>query len=74
MMNKTLEYYLSLPYSIEIIPDEEAWFVRIKELPGCMTEVEAWDDIRSAIEDAKRLWLEVSLEHGDPIPEPEAVR
>jgi antitoxin HicB len=74
MMNKTLEYYLSLPYSIEIIPDEGAWFVRIKELPGCMTEVEEWDDIRPAIEDAKRLWLEVSLEHGDPIPEPEGVR
>lgn len=74
MMDKTLDYYLSLPYTIEIIPDEGAWFVQIKELPGCMTEVDEWDEILPAIEDAKRLWLEVSLEHGDPIPEPAGVR
>ena len=74
MMDKTLDYYLSLPYTIEIIPDEGAWFVQIKELPGCMTEVDEWDEILPAIEDAKRLWLQVSLEHGDPIPEPVGVR
>lgn len=69
-MTKTLDYYLSLPYTIEIIPDDEAWFVRIKELPGCMTEVDEWDDIRPMIDDIKRLWLESALEHGQPIPEP----
>ncbi|MBZ0319398.1 MAG: type II toxin-antitoxin system HicB family antitoxin [Anaerolineae bacterium] len=69
-MNKTLAHYMSLPYTIEIIPDEGAWFVRIKELKGCMTEVDEWDEILPMIEDAKRLWLEVALEHGDPIPEP----
>lgn len=65
-----LSYYLALPYSIEIIPDDGAWFARVKELVGCMTEVDTWDEILPALEDAKRLWLEVSLEHGDPIPEP----
>lgn len=33
-MTKTLDYYLSLPYTIEIIPDDGAWFVQIKELLG----------------------------------------
>jgi hypothetical protein len=46
-----LEDYLSLPYTIEIIPDDGAWFAQIKELPGCMTEVDAWNDILPAIED-----------------------
>ncbi|MBZ0278183.1 MAG: type II toxin-antitoxin system HicB family antitoxin [Anaerolineae bacterium] len=73
-MTKTLEYYLSLPYTIEVIPDDGAWFARIKELPGCMTEVDEWDEILPAIEDAKRLWLEVSLEHHDLIPEPVAIK
>lgn len=73
-MNKTLDYYLTLPYTIEIIPDDGAWFAHIKELPGCMTEVDEWDEILPAIEDAKRLWLEVSLDHGDPIPEPIPVK
>ena len=73
-MNKTLEYYLALPYTIEVIPDDGAWFASIKELPGCMTEVDEWEEILPAIEDAKRLWLEVSLEHGDKIPEPLGVK
>ena len=69
-MMKTLEEYLALPYTIEVIPDDGAWFVRIKELPGCMTEVDEWEEILPAIEEAKHLWLEVALERGRPIPEP----
>jgi len=68
--NEALAHYLSLPYAIEIIPDGEAWFVQIKELPGCMTEVDEWEQIRPMIEDAKRLWIEAALAHGQPIPEP----
>jgi len=69
-MAKTLEDYMALPYTIEIIPDDGAWFVQIKELSGCMTEVDSWDEILSAIEEAKHLWLELALERGRPIPEP----
>ncbi len=65
-MNK----YMAMPYTIEVIPDEGAWFVQIKELPGCMTEVDKWDEILPAIEDAKRLRLELALERGRPIPVP----
>ncbi len=45
MMNRTLEDYLALPYTLEIIPDGEAWFVSVKELSGCMTEVDEWNQI-----------------------------
>jgi len=71
---KTLEYYMALPYTIEIIPDDGAWFVRIKELSGCMTEVDTWEEIQNAIEEAKYLWLEVALERGRPIPEPQGIK
>lgn len=70
MMLLNLDHYMSLPYTIEIIPDEGAWLVRVKELKGCMTEVDEWDEILPMIEDAKHLWLEVALERGDPIPKP----
>ncbi|MBK8024790.1 MAG: type II toxin-antitoxin system HicB family antitoxin [Chloroflexi bacterium] len=65
--------YLSLPYTIEIIPDDGAWFVQIKELEGCMTEVDTWDGILPAIEEAKYLWLELALEKHRTIPEPVGV-
>jgi predicted RNase H-like HicB family nuclease len=70
--NKSLEYYLSLPYTIEIIPDvtDGGWFMRIKELPGCMTQADKWEDVLPMIEEAKQLWLEVALEYGHTIPEP----
>jgi antitoxin HicB len=69
-MMKTLDYYLSLPYTIAVTPDDGAWFAEIKELSGCMTEVDTWEEILPAIEEAKRLWLELALERGREIPEP----
>ena len=68
--NKSLEYYMALPYTLEIIPDGGAWFVQVKELPGCMTEVDEWSDILPMIDDAKRLWIGLALDRGRPVPEP----
>jgi antitoxin HicB len=73
-MSKPLEYYLALPYTLEIIPDDGAWFVQIKELPGCMTEVDTWEEVLPAIEEAKHLWRELALERGRPIPVPEGIK
>ncbi|MBC7813885.1 MAG: type II toxin-antitoxin system HicB family antitoxin [Burkholderiales bacterium] len=72
-MNKTLQDYLTLPYTMEITPDDGAWFIQVKELPGCMTEVDEWDQILPAIEDAKRLWIGLALDRGRTIPEPVGV-
>jgi antitoxin HicB len=71
-MNKTLAYYLSLPYTIEIIPDvdEGGYVARVRELPGCLTQADTWDELLMMIEEAKTGWLEVALEHEHPIPEP----
>lgn len=72
MANKTLEYYLSLPYTIEIIPDAESggYVARVKELRGCMTQADTWNELLAMIQEAKEGWLEVALEYGHPIPEP----
>jgi antitoxin HicB len=71
-MNKTIDYYMSLPYPLEIIPTpaEGGWYIRVKGLKGCMTQADRWEDVLPMVEDAKRLWLEVALERGMNIPEP----
>src|SRR5918997_226893 len=67
---KTLDYYLSLPYKVEIIHDEDGWFAKVLDLPGCMTWANSYEELKPMIEDAKRGWIEDALEHGDPVPEP----
>jgi antitoxin HicB len=70
--SKTLKYYLSLPYTIEIIPDTEdgGYVARIKELRGCLTQADKWEELQLMIQEAKEGWLETALESGHVIPEP----
>lgn len=71
---KTLDYYMALPYPIELIPDEEGyWFARIPLLVGCMTNGVNQADALELIEDAKRAWLTDALAEGETIPEPEVI-
>lgn len=70
-MNRKIEYFLALPYTRELIPEPEGgWFVRVKELPGCMSQGETVDEAMLMIEEAMRGWLESELENGKTIPEP----
>ena len=70
-MKRTIEEYLSLPYTIELQRDpEEGWFARVRELPGCMSQGETGEEALAMIQDAMRAWLEIALEDGEPIPEP----
>ena len=70
-MDKTIEYYMKLPYTRELIPEAEGgWFVRIKELPNCMSQGHLPAEALRRIDDAMRGWLEVELEDGELIPEP----
>ncbi len=70
-MNKTLEYYLALPYPIELIPDEDGyWFAQIPLLPGCMTQGISRSEALEMLDEAKSLWIETALSEGVNIPEP----
>ena len=76
-MNKNIEYYMSLPYSIVLTPlskeDGGGWLVEIPLLKGCITDGDTQLEALEMLEDAKRGWLEVALENGEDIPEPEPV-
>jgi antitoxin HicB len=66
-----IEYYLSLPYKIEISPASEGGFVvSIPDLPGCISQGETMDEAWKMIEDAKAAWIETALEEDIDIPEP----
>lgn len=70
-MKKDIKYYLDLPYTRELIAEPEGgWFIRIKELPGCMSQGETVDEAMEMITDAMQGWLEVALSTGLKIPEP----
>lgn len=70
-MKKNLDYYLNLPYKIEIVPSLEGGYAaRIVELSGCISQGQTMEEITANIEDAKVCWLETALEEGTPIPEP----
>lgn len=72
--NKTLDYYLSLPYTIELIPDEDGfWFAQIPLLRGCMTQGASREEALAMLDEAQRLWLEAALERRQRIPEPEPI-
>ncbi len=68
---KNLEYYMSLPYRLEIVPDntEGGFGARYPELPGCIT---CADTIEAVIEnaiEAKKAWLTAAIEEGIDINE-----
>ena len=46
----TIEYYMSLPYVVEIKHDEDGWFARLPELPGAMTWAESFEGLGTMIE------------------------
>jgi antitoxin HicB len=70
-MKRNLEYYLKLPYRIEIIPSPEGGYAaKVVELPGCISQGQTLEEVAVNIEDAKICWLEVALEEGMQIPEP----
>jgi antitoxin HicB len=74
MTNKTLEYYMSLPYPIELIPDEDGyWFAQIPMLPGCMTQGDSREDALRMLDEAKEIWLEQQLLYNQSIPEPQPI-
>ena len=68
---KTFEYYMSLPYRVVLEPSPEGgWITSIPDLPGCLTQGETKEEALHLIEDAKAGWIDIALQDGDVIPEP----
>jgi antitoxin HicB len=71
---KDLTYYLGLPYTIEVIRDDDevnpGWVARVVELPGCITQGDTFEELGEMIDDAMRGWIEIALDDNIPVPEP----
>jgi len=69
---KTIDYYLNLPYKLEIVPDmdEGGFAARYPELPGCITVGDTLEAAVKNVNDAKIEWITAALEDGNTIPEP----
>lgn len=67
---KTLDYYMSLPYTVEARRTEDGWFAKVVELPGCMTWTGTLEGLGPMIEDAMATWIQGSIDEELPIPEP----
>ena len=71
-MNKSFEYYMSLPYKIVLYPASEGGYVaEIPELAGCLTQGDDMQDALEMIEDAKKAWIDIAIHDNREIPEPE---
>ena len=74
MADKDFEYYLSLPYKIVLYPSPEGGYaIEIPELPGCLTQGQTIEEAMLMIEDAKRAWIDIALQDGEFIPEPDSI-
>lgn len=68
---KDLNYYLSLPYTFQVKRTEDGYWASVKELDGCHTSGNTWEEAYSELQEVFKTHIEIKLEYGDPIPEPE---
>ena len=70
---KTLNEYMEMSYRMEIVEDtEEGGFIAsYPDLPGCITCGETIESVVANALDAKKAWIEVALEAGIEIYEPD---
>ena len=74
-MEKPIDYYMSLPYTVELESDGEGYRASIKELPACMAAVGASGSVEELwrlLKETQRGWIEQQLRWGREVPEPSA--
>jgi antitoxin HicB len=70
------EDYLELPYKISLTKEppvegnQPIWFAEVEDLPGCTSHGHSPEDAVESVREAMKLWIEVALEDGTPIPKP----
>ena len=72
-MEKTVDYYMGLHYTVELKPARGGYRASIKELPACTAPVYASDSVEKLwhrLEKNQREWIEQELEMGREAPEP----
>lgn len=77
-MRRTLDEYLTLPYRIALVHDEDdegnaGWVAEVEELPGCLSQGATPEEAIENVLDAMKGWISVALEDEKEIPEPRAL-
>jgi len=69
---KELDYYMNLPYKVEISPEEDGagFNASIPDLKGCVAFGETVEEAYQTITEVKQTWIEIALEREWRIPEP----
>ena len=72
---RKIDYYMSLPYRMEIVPDvaEGGFAIIFPDLPGCLTCADSIPELIESAEDAKRAWFAAALKDKRDIPEPSEI-
>ena len=72
-IDKNVDYYMALPYRMEIIPDQEegGYTAKFPDLPGCLTCADSMEALIANALDAKKVWLEAAIDEGIHIDEPD---
>ena len=69
-----IQDYLNLPYNITVrhVIDEsgEYYFVKVQELPGCVSDGETIEEAFTNIYEAMEGWIEAKIDAGYQIPVP----
>lgn len=69
-MSNNLNYYLGLPYPIEILRSDDGVFAFHPDLNGCAAQGESVEEAISNLDVARQLWLSARLEDGLSVAEP----
>ena len=75
-MEKTVDYYMNLPYTVELELGRVEYRASVKELPGCKATAQASesvDGLWKRLKEDQRKRIEELLELGDEVPEPAGV-
>lgn len=60
---------MKLRYAVLFYETPNGYWMQAPDLPGCFSAGDDLDDARRMVKEAMVGWLEVTAEHGEPIPE-----
>lgn len=71
-MEKSVDYYMALPYTVELTSDRKWYRASVKEMPECRATAKASESIEELwrrLKEVQRERIEELLEFGDEVPE-----
>jgi len=54
--------------------EDQAYLAEVPELPGCMAHAATYENALANAQEAIHLWIDTSVEFGDPVQQPKGRR